>query len=64
MYEQEISIEILNNRVYLDQDCWHCGGWEPEERKDCEYCRGTAFLPTEVGNEILAFLYRHSKLEE
>ena len=64
MYEQEINIGILNNRIFLDRDCWNCSDWEPEERKDCEYCRGITFVPTEVGAEILAFLYRHTKLGE
>ncbi len=64
MFEQEISIVVLNNREYLDRDCWNCDIAETEERKNCEYCGGIGFIPTELGNEILAFMLRHSKLEE
>lgn len=68
MIDREIKIEVLNNTVFLDRECWSCDGGREDpdpsfldEDGKCESCKGTGFAPTETGKEILYFIKRHIK---
>lgn len=72
MYEEEIYIEVLNNKVYLDQKCWACGGarlskadktWI-DDNGVCSVCKGTRFELTTTGEAILDFIKRHVNKEK
>ena len=68
---EEITINILNNEISLDQKCWCCDGGRKEPDKSfqdvngiCEQCNGTHFIPTSMGISILAFMKRHGGKHE
>lgn len=62
----EIYVEILNNKVYLDRECWNCVKGQPlkddtffDEFGVCEICKGVGFELTESGQAIIDLMKRH-----
>ena len=61
----EIKIDILNNDVSLDTECWSCdrNRKTPEFKKDdgtCEQCNGIGYTLTNVGEAIIKLVKRHN----
>ena len=57
---EAITMEILNNRVDLEDECWACGmDMYKDDKGRCEMCNGTGFTPTDTGRAILALMERH-----
>jgi hypothetical protein len=65
-----IEIEVLNNKVYLDTNCWSCNtsSWKRstptntglvDENGVCTICGGIGYIPTETGKSILNLIERH-----
>jgi len=67
MFDDEIKINVLNNEIFFDRECWSCdkGRKEPEYIDEgtgkCEECNGTGFVLTDTGRSILDFIKRHDK---
>lgn len=66
--KKPIELDILNNTIYLDQECWVCEGGtrEPlegwgETDSTCENCHGTGFELTHAGEAIMDLIRRHGK---
>ena len=67
---EEITINILNNEISLDQKCWCCDGGEKEPMKEfqsesgiCQHCNDSGLILTDVGSAIIKLVRRHySKL--
>lgn len=62
----EITMDILNNKINLDRECWCCEGGRKEvsdnyknSNGDCEWCDGTGYILTSVGEAILKLMLRH-----
>ena len=55
----EIIIEILNNKVWLDELCWQCDGSREYEGEQCDVCGGIGYKPTDEGKAILDLIKRH-----
>ena len=61
-----ISIDILNNNVKLENECWCCSDTEKEpmyknDDGTCEKCGGTKFVLTDAGEAIINLVKRHIK---
>ena len=60
MWEDEITIRVLNNDVYLDEHCWRCEN-NTDKKEDCPECKGIGFSLTENGRAIFDLIKRHTK---
>ena len=70
-YEDIIWINILNNPVDLDRECWCCdkGQKTPEanflnKNGICTECKGKGFMLTEEGEAIMDLIKRHGGQNE
>ena len=64
--DNEIEIEILNNTLRLDYECWNCdcGKTEPVYKDDngnCAQCKGTGYILTDLGRGILSLVNRYKE---
>ena len=64
----EIKINILNNKIRLDELCWNCDGGTHytdvnfvDVNGVCEPCNGTGYILTDAGSSIMELIERHSK---
>ncbi len=69
MYEEEITINILNNNINLDVECWKCyresgkKKFQINPNPDCNICEGKGFILTATGEAIVDLVKRHFKGE-
>jgi hypothetical protein len=56
--DDEIVLRILNNDVWLDEECWRCNN-EEGEKETCTNCNGKGFELTSAGRAILELIERH-----
>lgn len=62
---QPIKIEILNNEIYLDKECWACKHEELKDEKGvCRQCNGTGYSLTNTGQAFLNLIKRHMGASE
>lgn len=59
--DNSIDINMLNNDVSLDLECCWCGGSGEDDENVCEYCEGTGYRLTDVGDAIINLVKRHLK---
>lgn len=60
MPSEPITVNILNNEVRLDNDCWACKYTSYRNKHDvCEMCKGRGYVLTDVGRAIMDLVARH-----
>lgn len=58
--EPEITLNILNNKIALDRECWGCGiDIHADGNGECEICSGIGRVPTEAGEAIISLMQRY-----
>lgn len=63
---QEIEIDILNNKIFLDEECsiCNCGRTKPNSssiNERCRRCNGIGYVLTDVGEGIFNLIKRHMR---
>ena len=69
---ESIVMEVLNNKVPLDQKCWCCVGGAVDPKKpehvnvahlftadDCDICNGVGYTLTDAGQAVMDLVKRH-----
>ena len=68
----EIIMEVLNNDVPLDKECWVCAGGIVDPKKPehvnvanfftdgvCDMCNGVGYKLTDAGQAVMDLVKRH-----
>ncbi len=71
-YKYPIEIEILNNAIPLDKECWCCNKGQTTPKENffldnngaCTECKGKGFILTEEGKAIMNLIKRHGGQNE